>query len=180
MSGARLTPALLLLSAMLAASVPDFSLKDLGGRDVTLRQHRGRVVLVNFWATWCPPCRIEIPWLMALQERFGDRLIVLGVAMDEGGARAVAPWVQRERFPANGSYRPLSYPVLIGSETVANDYEVESLPATFVVGTDGALVRRIDGPFDLTDLERSIRSLVSVRQQDLVDAVDGVVNHKEQ
>jgi cytochrome c biogenesis protein CcmG/thiol:disulfide interchange protein DsbE len=171
--------AVVLLSAMFAASAPDFRLKDLGGRDVTLAQHRGRVVLVNFWATWCPPCRVEIPWLMTLQERFGDRLVVLGVAMDEGGARAVAPWVQRERFLVNGGSRPLRYPVLIGSEAVANDYKVESLPATFVVGRDGAMVRRIDGPFDLADLERSIRRLVSVGKPSSVGAADGVVNQQE-
>lgn len=105
---ARLVVTLLLLAAMLAA--PDFTLKNLEGRDVSLRQHRGRVVLVNYWATWCPPCRTEIPWLMELQGRFRTQLVVLGVAMDEEGPRIVAPWVQRERFSMGQALRPMSYP----------------------------------------------------------------------
>lgn len=160
---ARLGTVLLLSALFAAPAAPGFTLKDLSGHDVSLRQQRGRVVLVNFWATWCPPCRTEIPWLMELQERFGAELVVLGVAMDEGGARAVAPWVQRERFLTNGVSRPLRYPVLIGSDAVAEAYQVESLPVTFVVGRDGVVVRRIDGPFDPADLERSIRKLVSAR-----------------
>ena len=154
----RLAVTLVLAAAILPG--PDFTLKNVQGRDVSLRQHRGRVVLVNFWATWCPPCRTEIPWLMELQERFGTELVVLGVAMDEDGARTVTPWVQRERFSVGRVLRPINYQILIGSEGVADTYRVESLPATFLIGRDGSDVRRIDGPFDRADLERSIRKLL--------------------
>lgn len=81
------------------SSAMDFVVKDLENRDVTLSQFKGKVVLVNFWATWCGPCRIEIPWLMEFQQKYGFRgFTVLGVAMDEEGKSAVAPFVQRERF----------------------------------------------------------------------------------
>lgn len=82
-------------------------MKDLEGRDVTLGQFRGKVVLVNFWATWCGPCRIEIPWLMEFQQKYSSRgFTVLGVAMDDESDSAVAPFVQRERFKVRGTPEP--------------------------------------------------------------------------
>ena len=154
---------LIVLLAVGAATVPDFMLNDLEGRALTLRQHRGRVVLVNFWATWCAPCRKEIPPLMELQKQFGTRLVVLSVAMDEEGVRTVAPWVRRERFVVGGVSQPMNYTVLIGSPTVADAYRVEALPATFLVSRDGREVRRIDGPFELHELERAVVTAITER-----------------
>lgn len=145
------------------AAAPDFTLQSLDGPSSSLHQYRGRIVVVNFWATWCPPCRKEIPWLMELQRTFPGQLVVLGVAMDEEGRRVVDPWVRRERFPLAGVQRAITYPVLLGTDHVAEAYQVESLPATFLVGVDGAEVRRIDGPFDLASLERSVRALIHKR-----------------
>src|SRR5229473_4199734 len=81
------------------ASMPSIVMKDLNDRDVTLAQYKGQVVLVNFWATWCGPCKIEIPWMVELQDKYTARgFTVLGVAMDEEGKSSVAPFVQNERF----------------------------------------------------------------------------------
>src|SRR5260370_26810967 len=77
------------------AACPDFTLKGIDDHDVSLSQFKGKVVLVNFWATWCGPCKIEIPWLVELQDKYTARgFTVLGVAMDEEGKSAVAPFVR--------------------------------------------------------------------------------------
>ena len=159
---AALAVVLLLVPAPRAVA-PDFTLQTVEGPAISLRQHRGKVVLVNFWATWCAPCRREIPWLMDLQKSFATQLVVLGVAMDEQGRGVVGPWVQRERFALGGAPHAVNYPILIGTDAVADAYQIESLPATFLIGPDGALVRRIDGPFELASLERAVRALVGKR-----------------
>src|SRR5271165_2735568 len=78
---------------------PEVTLKDIDDKDITLAQLKGKVVLINFWATWCAPCREEIPWLIDMQKAYGDKgFTVLGIAMDEEGKSAVAPYVQTEKF----------------------------------------------------------------------------------
>jgi len=109
----------LLVASPPRAAAPDFTLQSLDGGSSSLRQYRGKVVVVNFWATWCLPCRKEIPWLMELQRMFPGRLVVLGVVMDEEGRRVVDPWVRRERFPVGGVERAITYPVLLGTDGVA-------------------------------------------------------------
>ena len=141
---------------------PDFSLTSVDGQDVTLGQQRGRVVLVNFWATWCPPCRLEIPWLMQLQQTFGPAgFVVLGVSVDAEGAQTVVPWVRKERFPLDGSARAINYPILVGSRRVADSYgDIEAFPTSFLVDQKGAVIRRIDGPIDMKDMQRAIQKLM--------------------
>jgi thiol-disulfide isomerase/thioredoxin len=82
---------------------PDVHFKDLDGKDVSLWEYNGKVVLVNFWATWCDPCRVEIPWLIDMQQKYaGKGFTVLGVAMDEEGKSVVAPFVAKEQFDVGG------------------------------------------------------------------------------
>jgi thiol-disulfide isomerase/thioredoxin len=155
--------AMLLSSAPRAQMVlaPDFTLKNLNGAATTLRQQHGKVVLLNFWATWCPPCRTEIPILMKLRAAYGpERLVVLGVAMDEEGSKVVVPFVQRERFALDRTTAPVNYPVLIGTDAVADAYHVDGLPMTVVIDSTGREVRRIDTAIEFDDIDRSIRSLL--------------------
>ena len=161
-------PVTLVLSALLSAAVvqtplaPNFSLKALDGSSQTLRGLRGKVVILNFWATWCPPCRIEIPVLMRLQTRYGaDRVAVIGVAMDEEGTAVVAPFVRRERFVLNGAMAALNYPVLIGTDAVGNAYHVDSLPMTVLVDRSGREVRRFESAIAFEDVNRSLQPLLS-------------------
>src|SRR3981081_2960725 len=80
-------------------TAPEVAFKDLDGKDDALNQYRGEVVLINFWATWCDPCREEIPWLIDMQQKYGPKgFTVLGVAMDEEGKSVVAPYVSKEHF----------------------------------------------------------------------------------
>jgi len=102
----------------------DFTLKDLEGHDESLGQFKGKIVLVNFWATWCGPCRIEIPWLMALQEKYGPQgFTVLGVAMDEE-ARALLLLLFKGAFQLGTDSQPVNYPILIAMMTSPKSLEV--------------------------------------------------------
>ena len=90
--------------AALASAEPDVVFKDLQGNDVKLADLKGKVVWVDFWATWCEPCKIEIPWLIELQQKYGSRgFTVLGVATDDGGKKVVDPFLQKQRFDVTAS-----------------------------------------------------------------------------
>ncbi len=90
---------------------PDFSLKDANGATVRLSDYRGKVVLLDFWATWCGPCKIEIPWFMDFEHEYKDRgFAVLGVSMDEDGWSAVKPYIEE---------RKMNYRVMVGTEEIS-------------------------------------------------------------
>jgi len=110
---------------------PEFALKDLSGKTWTFAELRGKVVLVNFWATWCPPCRKEMPDLEALYERFGSQgLVVLGISDEE--AAKVEPFIRE---------RKVSFPVLLDPGRKVNEmFVVEGIPKTFVYDREGKLV----------------------------------------
>jgi thiol-disulfide isomerase/thioredoxin len=144
------------------SGVRDFTLKDLQGQEESLGQFKGKIVLVNFWATWCGPCRIEIPWLMALQEKYGRQgFTVLGVAMDDEGKSAVAPFIQKERFKIGANSQPVNYPILIGSDEVAEKFGgLLGLPTTILIAPDGRQVKRIDGLLSYDEVDKTIQSLL--------------------
>lgn len=139
-----------------------FSLEDLAGRTTSLDQWHGRVVVLNFWATWCPGCKTEIPELIRLRSAFPDNeVVVAGIATDEQGRAAVSPFVARERFDVGGIGQTINYPVLIGTTAVADAYHVESLPTTFLLDRDGRIAQRIDVPVRFADLEHDIKALLA-------------------
>ncbi|HVN08416.1 MAG TPA: TlpA disulfide reductase family protein [Patescibacteria group bacterium] len=146
--------------------VPDLSLKDLSGKQIDLKEFRGKVVLVNFWATWCDPCREEIPWLIDLQKKYGARgFQVLGVAMDDEGAKVVQPFVEKERFEVDGQKLAMNYPILIGDPDEADKFfggmgGIVGLPTSVLISPDGKRVRSVIGPVDPDKLERDIQSLL--------------------
>src|SRR5260370_7503430 len=148
--------------ASATSSVPDFALRDLDGRDKSLGQFKRKVVLVNFWATWCGPCRIEIPWLMDLQEKYEPQgFTVLGVAMDEEGESAVVPFVQKERFKLGTKSQPINYPILIGNDDAAKKFGgLVGLPTTILISQDGRQVKRIDGLLSYDEMNKTIKSLL--------------------
>ncbi len=148
--------------ASVASGIPDFTLKDLSDRDESLGQYNGKVVLVNFWATWCGPCKIEIPWLMDLQEKYKQQgFTVLGVAMDEEGKSAVVPFVQNERFKLGTRFEPINYPILIGNDDAAEKFGgLLGLPTTILISQDRRQVKRIDGLLSYNQLDNAIKSLL--------------------
>jgi thiol-disulfide isomerase/thioredoxin len=117
-------------AAPAAVLAPDFSLPDLAGGNVSLAELRGRPVVVDFWATWCAPCERQVPVLNAFHDKYGDRIPVLGIAVDVDGAAAVAPFVRAH---------DLRYRVLLGDEGLAQDYDAFGFPTLYVIRPDGTI-----------------------------------------
>ncbi|MEO8028162.1 MAG: TlpA disulfide reductase family protein [Bryobacteraceae bacterium] len=132
---------------------PDFTLKDANGEELRLSAFRGRVVLLNFWATWCPPCRIETPWFVEFERRFKDQgLVVIGVSLDEDGWTAVRPFVESAK---------INYRIGIGDAGLAHRYGgIESLPETLLIDREGRIVASHVGLRSKDDFEREIRALL--------------------
>lgn len=109
---------------------PDFTLTDANGNSVKLSDYRGKVVLLNFWATWCGPCQVEIPWFIEFEQQYKSKgFEVLGVSMDLDGWKVVKPYVRE---------RKINYRVLLGNDTVGQLYGgVEDLPTTFIIDRYG-------------------------------------------
>ncbi|HXM94497.1 MAG TPA: TlpA disulfide reductase family protein [Candidatus Dormibacteraeota bacterium] len=139
---------------------PEVTMKDLAGKDVSLSRYHDKVVLVNFWATWCEPCRIEIPWLIEMQQKYGAKgFTVLGIAMDEEGKSVVAPFVDKERFDVNGQKLPMSYPILLGNEGVADKFGgLFGYPTSILISRDGKQVKRITGLISYEEITKAIES----------------------
>jgi peroxiredoxin len=138
-------------NAIKGKDAPDFQLRDLDGNNVRLADLRGKAVLLNFWATWCPPCKIEMPWFVDLQKQYGPQgLQIVGVAMDEGNAHdAVAKFAKE---------MGLNYTVLLGTSQVADQYGgVDALPTTYYIGRDGKIVNRVYGLVSHSEIEDSIK-----------------------
>lgn len=120
---------------------PDFTFPDLDGRNVSLSDFRGKVVLVNIWATWCPPCREEMPSMQKLYERFkGEDFEILAVSIDADGREAVAPFMQEMN---------LTFPALLDpKEKIRALYGIRGVPESFVIERNGILVETVIGPLD--------------------------------
>jgi thiol-disulfide isomerase/thioredoxin len=144
----------------IGAPAPEVSLKDLAGKDVSLSQYKGNVVLVNFWATWCDPCREEIPWLIDMQQKYGPKgFTVLGVAMDEEGRSVVAPFVDKERFDVNGQKLPMNYPILLGDDAAADKFGgLLGYPTSILISRDAKQVQRITGIISYEEISKAIES----------------------
>ena len=144
---------------------PSFVLKDAAGKDVNLAAFKGKAVLVNFWATWCGPCKVEIPWFIEFDRQFRDRgFAVIGVSMDAEGA------TDREKAEAWAAVKPylqekhVSYPVVLGDERVAEAYGgIESLPASFLLDRSGKVVAVHNGLVSKATYEADIKKALGGR-----------------
>ena len=134
--------------------IPPFLVNDLDGNIVSTAALQGKVVLLNFWATWCPPCREEIPEMIALANRYKDRLQVIGVSMDDAPPEEV-----REFAKAAG----INYPVVMGSHAIAAEYGgVPALPTSFVADPNGRIVEKHVGLYPPEVYESEIRALLGL------------------
>jgi len=141
---------------------PDVTFKNLEGQDVSLASLKGKVVIVNFWATWCEPCRVEIPWMIGFQQKYADKgFTILGVAMDEEGKSVVAPYVQSTQFDVNGHSMTMNYPVVLGNDDIASKFGgLIGFPTTVVISRDGKVQKRFIGLADEDELEKQIKALL--------------------
>lgn len=141
-------------SAAARKPAPDFTLKDANGAQVKLSDYRGKVVLLNFWATWCGPCKIEIPWFIEFQQQYKDKgFEVLGVAMDDDGWTSVKPYIAE---------RKVNYRILLGDDSVATLFGgIDSLPTTFVIDRSGAIDKVHVGLIGKDDYLKEIQGLLA-------------------
>jgi peroxiredoxin len=132
---------------------PNFTLKDADGKVVHLADYKGKVVLLDFWATWCSPCKVEIPWFMDMQRKSKDRgLEVLGVAMDDEGWEVVKPFVAK---------MGVNYRILAGNDATAQAYGgVDALPTTFLIDRTGKIAAVHVGLASKKDFEDGIEQLL--------------------
>ncbi len=113
---------------------PDFELQTLDGKNLKLSGLRGKAVLLNFWATYCGPCKIEMPWFVELQKEYGPQgFQIVGVANDDASIEEIANFAKE---------MGINYPILIGKDSVSDSYNVSVLPTTFFLDRDGKLIAR--------------------------------------
>jgi peroxiredoxin len=140
---------------------PAFSLTDANGKQIQLSDYRGRVVLLDFWATWCGGCKLEIPWYMEFDEKYKRQgLAVIGVSMDEDGWKAVKPFLLRTNDPETGGNTSMKYPVVIGSDPLAKAYNLTSMPMTLLIDRQGRIALSHTGVVNKTDFEGHILQLL--------------------
>jgi peroxiredoxin len=133
---------------------PEFNLPDLSGAQVASSSFKGKVVIIDFWATWCPPCREEIPHLVNLQAKYRSQgLAIVGLSLDAGGARDVKPFAEEH---------DVNYTMLIANDEVAKSYgNISAIPTTFVLDRNGRIVQRFIGYTAPEVFEQTIKPLLA-------------------
>jgi thiol-disulfide isomerase/thioredoxin len=133
---------------------PDFTLQSLDGQNIRLSEYRGKAVVLNFWATWCEPCKIEMPWFVEFQKQYGpDGLQFVGVAMDDASPKDISEFARN---------MGVNYPILIGKEAVGDQYGgIPFMPETFYIGRDGKIVDKILGLKGRGEIEGDIKKILS-------------------
>jgi peroxiredoxin len=131
---------------------PDFDLEDASGKDVKLADLKGKVILVNFWATWCEGCQVEIPWFVEFQKEYASRgLVVVGISMDDDGWKSVKPWIKQKK---------VNYPIVIGNEGLGKQYGLDGMPLTALVDREGRIADVHNGIVEKTATQQKIRALL--------------------
>ena len=136
-----------------SGEAPAWELNDTDGKPVKSSDFAGKVVILDFWATWCPPCRAEIPGFVELQQKYGDKgLVIVGVSLDEQGPTVVKPFMQRFR---------VNYPIVMGDEKIMQDFGgVTAIPTTFIIDKAGNIVNKHVGFAPKEDFEKQITPLL--------------------
>jgi cytochrome c biogenesis protein CcmG/thiol:disulfide interchange protein DsbE len=138
---------------LVSKPAPDFTLTDSTGESVKLADKKGKVILLNFWATWCGPCKVEIPWFISFQQQYKDQNFeVLGVAFDDDGWTLVKPYIAEHK---------INYRIMLGNDNLDKAYGgIESLPTTFLIGRDGRIASQHKGLVSKSTYEQEIRRLL--------------------
>jgi thiol-disulfide isomerase/thioredoxin len=146
------------------ATAPAFTVRDLDGRELSSASWRGKVVILNFWATWCPPCRAEIPDLVALQEKYRDNLVVIGISEDEGPPDAVKQFAARHN---------VNYPIVMMTAQLEKMFPgVSALPTSFILDRDSRIVQKHVGMLTAITTELETRMLAGLPVNASIEEVD--------
>jgi cytochrome c biogenesis protein CcmG/thiol:disulfide interchange protein DsbE len=134
----------------------DFALRDASGKTAKLRDYRGKVVLLDFWATWCTGCKQEIPWFSEFQQKYGAKgFAMLGVSLDAGGWKVLKPFLADHNVP---------YRMLLGDQRIAQRYGIQNMPDTFLIDRNGRVAAAYQaGLVDKDDVEANIRTVLDRR-----------------
>ncbi len=136
------------------APAPAFLVKDLDGNVISTASLQGKVALINFWATWCPPCRAEIPEFVELQSKYKDKLQIVGISLDD------SPADQVKQFSVQAG---INYPIVMSSRELLQEYGgAPALPTTFVVNPEGSVVQKHVGFYSMEVYEQEIRALLGL------------------
>ena len=143
-------------------AAPEVTFKDLDGKEVALSSLKGKVVVLNFWATWCEPCQVEIPWMIDLQQKNSEKgFTILGAAMDDEGKSIVQPYVQNTEFDVDGTKMKMNYPIVLGTDDIASKFGgLIGLPTTIVITRDGKIAKRFIGLANRDQLEKQVHALL--------------------
>jgi peroxiredoxin len=135
---------------------PGFALQDVSGKTVDIQDFRGKVVLLDFWATWCTGCKLEIPWFSEFQQTYGEKgFAVVGVSLDEDGWKVLKPFLDEHKVP---------YQMLLGDDPMAKRYGIGNLPDTFLIDRQGRVAAVYkEGLVDRNNIEANIKELLSKR-----------------
>jgi len=146
------------------APAPAFTVRDLDGRELSSASLRGKVVILNFWATWCPPCRAEIPDLVALQEKYRDHLVVIGVSEDEAGPEIVRQFAAQHK---------INYPIVMMTPELEKMFPgISALPTSFILDRDSRIVQKHVGMLTARTTEYETRSLAGLPVNASIEEVD--------
>jgi peroxiredoxin len=139
--------------AAFSGKAPDFELENFAGGKTRLSDYRGKVVLLNFWATWCPPCVAETPDFVNLDKKFRERgLVILGVSLDQNPRAVLHPFIQKHK---------IEYPILLADRRVTNDYGgITSIPTTFLIDREGMIRKQYVGYQPKSVVEEAIKELL--------------------
>jgi thiol-disulfide isomerase/thioredoxin len=143
---------------------PPFLLHDISGRIVSTADWKGKVVILNFWATWCPPCREEIPELVQLQAKYKDKLLIVGASEDDDGPQKVQQFAQRYG---------MNYPIVMATRELIDNYGgVPALPTSFVIDPQGRVMMKHTGLYDYEVYEREVRALSGLPVEARIETFD--------
>lgn len=139
--------------ALAAGPAPNFKLSTMDGKTVELKQLAGKAVVVNFWATWCGPCRREIPGMIKVYEKYKAKgLEIVGISLDRGGWKDLKPYLAKN---------PIAYPIVLGGDAEAQAYGgIEGIPTTFFVDRKGNIVSKTVGAMEEVDFEKAVKSIL--------------------
>jgi thiol-disulfide isomerase/thioredoxin len=143
---------------------PDFALQDLQGKQVKLSDFRGKAVLLNFWATWCGPCKIEMPWFVELQKQYGPQgFEIVGVALDDSGKDEIQKFAKE---------MGVNYTILQGQDAVGDAYGAIGLPTTFYIDRSGKIIDSASGLVSRSEIEDNVKKSLGEGKAEAVTAAN--------